>query len=413
MFYNPPRYIIIFFILVFFSSFFVVPKFSLAAEAMTLPDYLTYFYHRYAKNFDEHGWVFKMPGYGVEEFSAPDSARRYLSVAAYYRYDTLLNDQSAREKIRQAILAAQKDLAARPAATHSFADAFAQMAILTLTDDIPYLLTDEELAAICEAIKARAKSGILAPDTSNRAALSAVYWQAIVNNLAGKKLLASEEKNYLDSLIYQKIKKVMAADIDELGWYREGASAIFNPHYHLITAFALASYSSLTGDIESYLLAKKMTANLRTITFQNGMVEAKLGSRPVGLGAQFYLGAGLLNAYYGYDDYAVYLSYGYGDRFFSDKNYPNRLEYHSTLINTPANYHDDLSFSNLAELALLNPTFRHLVFGLDKNKKLNQAPLNLAAADINIINNGTTITYNNLEFRLRPDGDSTTVKKVK
>ena len=204
MFFKSPCYFFILLILIFLISFFNLPNFAHAAAPMTLPDYLSYFYDRYIANFNEHGWFLKMPGYGVEEFSAPDSARRYLSIAAYYRYATQKNDQTARAKIREAILAAIVDLAARPATNHSFSDAFAQMAILSLTDEIPYLLSDEESSAVYQAIKNRAASGILAPDTSNRAALSAVYWQAIVNNLANKQLLAPAEKSHLDALIIKK-----------------------------------------------------------------------------------------------------------------------------------------------------------------------------------------------------------------
>jgi len=136
----------------------------------------------------------------------------------------------------------------------------------------------------------------------------------------------------------------------------------FNPHYHLITAFAFSSYAEITGDIEFYLMAKKMTKNLRSLTFPNGMLEARIGNRPVGLGAQFYLGAGLLNYKFNFNDYSVYLNYAAGDKFFSDPKYPNRLEYHSTIYNSDPNYHDDISFSNLAELALLTPLINQLSF---------------------------------------------------
>jgi len=351
----------------FFSSSFFVASVQ-AQTKISLKNYLTYFYNRYSQHFDEYGMVFKTPGYGVTKFSQPTTAREILSLATYYKYRALQGEKTARDIIRQAILDAQQEINSRNYNTQSFSDAWAQMTIISLLDQIPFLLTSAEQDKIYQDILARATSGIQAPDSSNRAALSTVYWQQIINNLYHKKLIDLSAKNKYDKLIYHKIKQVLINDIDKNYWYLEGSPMQFNPHYHLITAMAFASYAEITGNIEFYIVAKKMVKNLRQLTFSNGMVEAQIGKRPVGLGAQFYLGLGLLNYKFGFKDYSVFLNYAYGDRFFSDTNYPNRLEYHATLKDSWPNYHDDISFDNLAELALLTPSFKNIIIDLTANK---------------------------------------------
>ncbi len=352
----------------FSSSFFVISVQAQTQEKIDLKNYLTYFYNRYSQHFDEHGMFFKTPGYGITEFKSPQTAREILSLATYYKYRALQGETKARDIIRQAILNAQQEINSRNYNTQSFSDAWAQMDMISLLDQIPFLLTPIQQDKIYQDIINRIESGIQAPDSSNRAALSAVYWQQIINNLYRKKLIDLSAKNKYDKLIYHKIKQVLINDIDKNYWYLEGSPMQFNPHYHLITAMAFTSYAEITGNIEFYIVAKKMVKNLRQLTFSNGMVEAQIGKRPVGLGAQFYLGLGLLNYKFGFKDYSVFLNYAYGDRFFSDTNYPNRLEYHATLKDSWPNYHDDISFDNLAELALLTPSFKNIIIDLTVDK---------------------------------------------
>ena len=396
--------IIIFTIIAIFvsGSFFIIPA-KAQTEPQTLESYVAYFYNRYSKHFDEHGYIFKAPDYDVPEFRAPQTAREILNLATYYKYRALKGERYARQKIRQAILAASLELNSRPLYTQSFSDAWVQMTMVSLLDQIPLILTSSEVNRVYQQILDRMAAGILAPDTSNRAALSAVYWQQTVNNFYQKGLINQDKKNELDNLIKDKITTVLEQDVDQYDWYNEGRPMKFNPHYHLITALAFACYGQATGQLEFLIKAKEMTDNLRLITFQNGMVEARIGNRPAGLGAQFYLGAALLNYKFGYDDFAVYLNYAYGDRFFSDPEYPNRLEYHSTIKSMSPDFHDDISFSNLAELALLNPSFKKMKF--QYVKKMRDIPEVAQKGKITIVNTGDSIKFNDLKFNLDKSGD--------
>ncbi len=407
------KFIVLWIIAVFsLNSFFVLPAQGARQTFIThntnqiinLNNYLSYFYDRYSRHFDQHGLIFKTPDYGISQFRHPQTAREILSLIDYYKYRAMRGEIKARQIIKQGVLQAWQELNSRPSASYSFSDAWALMDMLSLTKQLT-LLFDQQLAS-CFKQKAlsTAKDGILAPDSENRAALSAVYWQAIVNQLEREKLISTAKKNEWDRLIYHKIKMVLDQDIDSAGWYREGRPKKFNPHYQLITAMAFASYAEMTGNIEFAVAAKKMVKNLRSLSFGNGMIEARLGPRPVGLGAQFYLGMGLLNYYFDFKDYAVYLNYARGDRFFSDPAYPDRLEYHSTIKDSRPDYHDDISFSNLAELALLNPAFQQikinpLVRQLEQQRKIiNFSGLLIKQVDENY----TLITKNSRPLKAEP-----------
>jgi hypothetical protein len=387
-----------------FGSFFVMP---LQAEEIEqdISGYIEYFYNRYSTHFDEHGYIFKTPGYGITEFSAPSTAREILSLATYYKYRAIAGEDLAMQKIRNAIFTAEDELNSRNYNTQSFSDAWVQMTIMSLIDQIPYLLSDVEANMLLVHIAERAESGIIATDTSNRAALSAVYWQHTLNSLHQKGYLDAVRKSQLDKLIYFKIKSVSDTDVDQYGWYKEGRNMRFNPHYHMITAFCFASYAELTGDIELYLKGKQMTRNLRAISFKNGMIEARIGARPVGLGAQFYLGTALLNKKYGFNDFATYLDYAKLDKFFSDPSFPNRLEYHSTLAGTDPLYHDDISFSNLSELALLTPSMSDFEFNFSGN--LNLYHKQISQGDITVKNEGNVVYFNSLKISQDSSSDFT------
>jgi len=388
----------------------VLPAYAVAVpKKITLKNYLKYFYNRYSKHFDANGLIFQAPGYNVPDFRAPKSAREIISLNLYYKYRALKGEREARERLRTAILNAQTELNSRNYHSHSFSDAFAQLAIIKILDDVPFLLTSSEVNTIYSEILSRAETGIIAPDTSNRAALSAVYWQYILDNFARKKMIEPARKKELEKLIYQKIKNILDTDITSSGWYQEGNPKRFNPHYHMITAMAFLGYYEATGHIEFYLAAKKMTANLRLVSFQNGMVESMLGERPVGLGAQFYLGAGLLNCRFHYDDCGTYLNYALGNKFFSDLKYPNRLEYHYTVYHKKKdiNFHDDISFSNLAEFVLLIPKFRNLKF--DLTNQLNLITQEKISPNIYVKNEGRLIHYNNFKYELLADGEKTRI----
>ncbi len=379
---------------------------SSSIPSQSLQDYLAYFYNRYSRHFDQNGFLFQTPDYDVAEFSPPQTAREILSLALYYKYRALSGEVIAIDKIRSAIISAEKELASRPFLTQSFSDAFVSMAEVQLLDQFPELLDPSQRDKIFNNILARAEEGIKAADTSNRAALSAVYWQIVLHNFLDKKLITTSEYERLSALILDKMRKFAEADITIDGWYLEGTPKKFNPHYHLISACAFLVYGELTDNLYFILLAEEMTGKLRLVSFKNGMIEAKIGDRPVGLGAQFYLGAGLLNYYFGFKDWSVYLNYASGNRFFSDRKYPDRLEYHSTILGSDPRYHDDISFSNLAELLTSMPTFNNLI--IDPNARilnLNNLPLSSA---YRVVNQGTTIIFNDTTIRQTKDGGYTT-----
>lgn len=377
-----------------------------AVPPQKLEDYLAIFYNRYSYHFDQNGLLFQTPDYEVAEFSPPQTAREILSLALYYKYRALSGEIAAQEKIRAALWSAEKELAGRPFLTQSFSDAFVSFAEVRLIDQLPGFLSAEEKNQIYQNIIDRSAAGIQAADTSNRAALSAVYWQAVWNNLLSRQILDQAEYDWLSALAHAKIKQFADADITPDGWYLEGTPKKFNPHYHLISACSFLAYGELTGQAEFIRLADKMTANLRLVSFSNGMIEARLGDRPVGLGAQFYLGAGLLNYRFGYADWSVYLNYASGNRFFSDKKYPDRLEYHATISGSAPRYHDDISFSNLAELFLALPAFQDLTLDTSaKSLSLSDLPL---STTYQVVNRGTALTFNNLVLRQTKDGGYTT-----
>jgi hypothetical protein len=377
-------------------------------DNLSLDNYLSYFYGRYSLNFDVHGLVFKTPGYGVTEFRGPQTAREMMSLSMYYKYRALQPDTLARFKIRQAVIDADNALQARPSYSQSFEDAIAQLLMIDAIDTIPLLFNTEERNSIYQDIAGRAEAGLLANDTSNRAALSAAYWQEIFNMLLSKNIISHDRYDYLSDLAYQKINQVVVTDVTPDGWYREDTPMKFDPHYHVVTAFAFLAYGEFSGHQEFIDLSQKMTANIRSISFSNGMVEAKIGNRPAGLGAQFYLMLGLLSYRFGFSDYNTYFSYAYGDRFFSDSQYPNRLEYHSTVLGTDANYHDDISFSNMGELASSVPGFQGV--SIDKNYAGQLLiPSSNKTASYSVINLDKIIYFGKLAVKQLVNKDNTII----
>jgi hypothetical protein len=378
------------------------PVVVLAKIKSTLESYLEPFYNRYSLQFDRYGLVYATPDYGVKKFEKATSARARMSLATYYRYRATVGNKSAQIIIRKSIDQANASLDSRLSTSYSFEDAAAQFLMWQMLDDIPLGYSAEQKKYLKTKIVDRAVDGLKAKDTENRAVLSAVYWQAIVNWAHQDRLITSYEKTYFDEKIKNKIDEAVKGSIDANGWYLEGSPQTFNPHYHLVTAFSLMVYGDLVNDKNYSQLAKTMTNNLRQVSFSNGMVEARLGPRPVGLGAQFYLGAGLLNWRFGFSDYGAYLNFARGNRFFSDPKYPNRLEYHSTRVGTAPNFHDDYAFSNLAELALATPFFKSQELKLSTSLKVK-------VTDPEISNTGQVIIYNHKKITLQPNKISTKV----
>lgn len=393
--------------IILISMVFLVQPIVVSAkslETITLEDYTQYFYNRYSKHFDEYGWNLKTPGYGITEFTPATSPRSLMSIAVTYKYRAI-NNKALQKRLCKTIQQSDNHLFTRPGYTQSFEDAWAQLAMIQMLKQLPDACSRNIERQIYTHITARIKDGILAADTSNRAALSATYWQYSVNQLYQNKWIKKPQKQEYDALIKAKISRVVQQDITPDGWYLENTPRRFNPHYHLVTAFAFMAYGELTGNKSYTSLASKMTTNLRHISFRNGMVEASIDERPVGLGAQFYYGLGLLNYRFGYEDYGTYFNFAKRNHFFADPEYPNRLVYYSTVAQSDPQYHDDYAFTNIAELTAVLPSFENLT--IEYKTHLSNIPKRSIDAHNSIKNNGDTIQINNLVFQQTPNGRKT------
>ena len=341
---------------VLISLIFILLPVSLASafvnEESNLDGYIRPFYSRYSQHFDQYGLKYSSPSYGIEYFKDPVTAREWMSLASYYKYT------SNQDIIHNAVINAYREISKRPSYTQSFNDAEAFFLIIRLMENNEDLLTYIEKERVLDLITIYLEQGIKAKDTENRAIIAAAHWQYITDYLYSNHRITN--KIYYDSLIKEKIDKAMQESINKDGWYFENNMKDFTPHYHTVSAFMLLIYGDLTQQSEYLDLSEKMYLNIKKITFKNGMVEAKLGHRPLGLGAQFYLTQALLGQYFNDDDYKVYLFYASGNRFFSDKQYLDRLEFHSTIENTELNFHDDYAFSDIAELGLTIPKLKDI-----------------------------------------------------
>jgi len=382
-------------IIIFLACLFLFPThLGLADEpnqlraVWTLEKYAAYFYNRYSTHFDENGFFYMAPEYGITEWKAPQTAREHISLAMYYKYRAEDGDYIARDVFKNAIKNAKAELSKRPLITQSFEDAEALFLLVRLLEagggvfssplqrgrlgggarnrTTPYPLLGEEGGTL-DWIVEYVDKGIRVADTENRAIISAAHWQYIVDYLHVKGKISHLEAKRHSKMIKNKIDFAVRTNITKDGWYLEGRFNDFTPHYHAVSAYMLMFYSKLTGEKKYYDLAFKMYQNLKKISFDNGMVEASIGHRPVGLGAQFYLMAGMLGKAFNDPDYNVYLFYGFGNRFFSDPSYPNRLEYHSTIEGTLPQFHDDYSFVDAMELALAIPSLRDGIFKFSYN----------------------------------------------
>lgn len=344
------------FLIVFFCCIFFLyrAQTNSGIPSDTLDKYGEYFYNRYSRHFDENGLSYASPTYGVEDLKEPVSAREWMSLASYYKYRAQNGDEKAKQVLIQAIGRATDEIQKRPAYTQSFNDAEALFLIIRMIESIPGVLSDEESNSLLIYLVKNIEEGIKANDTENRALIAGAHWQYIVDYIFSHGFISKEQKNHLDELIKAKIDKGITESIAvQEGWYFEGSDKAFSVHYHAISAFMLMVYGDFTNQVAYTELAKKMYFNIKKISFSNGMVEARLGNRPIGLGAQFYTAMGLLGQYNGDPDYGVYFLYGGRNRFFSDKEHKQRLEFHSTIQFSEPQYHDDYAFSDVLELGLV------------------------------------------------------------
>lgn len=325
-------------------------------EEWTLERYTKYFYNRYSTHFDKSGFFYMTSDYGIKNWKAPASAREYISLAAYYSYRAKEGDYTAKDIIKSAVFSAKNELSRRPLNTQSFEDAEAIFLIARDLHNFPELFSKEEKYSILEWMAKCAESGIKAPDTENRAIISGAHWQYIIDYLSSEGEISALDKKRYGKMIKDKIDFAIKTNITKEKWYIEGRYSDFTPHYHAVAAYMLMIYSKLTGYKKYADISYEMYKNIKRISFDNGMVEANLGHRPSGLGAQFYFMAGYLGKAFNDNDYAAYLFYGFGDRFFSDPSHPNRLEYHPTIEGSLPEFNDDYSFVDAAELALSIPS---------------------------------------------------------
>jgi hypothetical protein len=379
------------------------PAVKAASSTSSLDNYAEYFYNRYSLNFDADGLAYSAPDYGIIDFKEPTIAREWVSLASYYKYRVEAGDKKAKEILRESILKAVADLKSRTAGARSFNDSQAFFLIIRMNENIPGLLTEAEKDEVLNLAANNLEAEILAKDTENRALIGGAHWQYVDNYLYQQGKINSSQKKHFDGLIKNKIDQGIKESIDSDGWYFENNHKDFSVHYQAVSAFMLLVYGDLTQQDSYKKLAGKMYFDLKKISFNNGMVEAKLGKRPVGLGAQFYLAMALLGKYFNDDDYRVYLFYGSGSRFFSDKAHPNRLEYHSTIEFSQPDYHDDYSFSNIAELGLTIDKLKNLptnykYFFSQPIKKSNDKYFK-------IVNEGKIIFINKLKLALGSRGN--------
>lgn len=323
------------------------------ASATTLNNYFEYFYNRYSQHFDTNGLKYAIPDYGVKKMTYPTTPREIISLASYYKFRALKDDSTAQVVTREELLAS---LSALEKQTHfSFNDGEALYLSYTLDKQLPNLLSFEEKIRLKQTIVNILETGLLAKDTENRAIISATHFQILINELFKENLIEEKNKIKLDQLAKEKIDLAIKQTISKDGWYRE--NNLFSPHYQAVSAYMILLYSESTNNSDYYTLAKKMYFNLKALSFNNGLIEAKIGNRPVGLGAQFYLMMGIMGLSFQDKEAAAFLAFAQSNTFFQDKKYPNRLEYHCTSCSYHLNFHDDYAFSDIAELSsnLIDP----------------------------------------------------------
>ncbi len=414
-------------------------------EEWTLERYVKYFYNRYSAHFDEIGLKYMAPDYGVDYFKSAETPREIMSLAMYYKYRAEEGDSKAEKILYSAILEARKKLMERPMSTLSFEDAEAIFLMLCFFEEkkleignwklgnglntppsassgqaLTHLKggTKEDVADgrgvlhtplsedFFKWVAKYIEAGIKAPDTENRAIISAAHWQYIVDYLNAKGYISNIEKKRYGLMIKDKVDFAIKTNIKKGAWYVEGKDDDFTPHYHAVCAYMLMAYYKLTGYSEYKDISFAMYENLKKISFDNGMVEARIGHRPCGLGAQFYFMVGMLGRAFEDSDYTAYLFYGFGSRFFSDQDYPNRLEYHSTIEGTESNFHDDYSFIDVAEIALAIPSLKKDEEKFRFTYMLSTHYIGTAAAGFFVQkNDGREIIFNGKKFILGSFGN--------
>lgn len=382
----------------------IIFAFPLFSHAENIQDYIKTTYNRYSKHFDQNGWHYNQPNYSIDN-KYPNNAREWSMFASYY-YNRLDNKKT-KNLVVTALNNAIIELQARPTITQSFNDSIAHFLIYQQKD----LLNNSEKEIYYAQVKESLFARININDTENRGIIAGVLDSYLANKLRENKQIDKQQYKFIIKRNKQKISKSIAQCIDQDGWYFEGNQKYFSAHYHILSAYLLMFYADYFNDKDYLELAKKMTLNIRKLTFQNGFIEAKIGMRPIGLGAQTYLMLGILNKRYKHQDFSVYLNY-LKPRFFNDKISPNRLEFHSTMEGTEPNYHDDIGFSLVAEISKNDQHIKKTKLKKDI-RTLNLKNNIFQDKRFTIKNNGGIIIINNKEFQLATNGDYSRIFTIK
>ena len=334
-----------------------------SSKEIMLDDYLQPFYDRYSRHLDTVYDVDKQIWYPDQTYlNLADNYvwnplkrnREIMSLASIYKYRAQ-NSALARKKIEDAILNATFR-SKRLVSDQSFDQAIANFLILRLMQQIqnPPLFTENTINKILNYMANRLPYGLKAADTENRAALAGVYWNYVSKYFYDNKILTDKEWQEARESIKNKIDLSIEQTLNDDYIYREVNRKYFSLHYHIVEAYMLAAYGKMTNQPQYLDIAKKMTDYANSLAGPRGFLDAHLGNRPEGEGAQAYLMMGILNQLLGNNAKAqAYLTYAQGNRLFRDPKFPDRLAWWNTDLNNPTKFYDDYSFANMAELALV------------------------------------------------------------
>jgi len=330
---------------------------SLENQPFNLKEYIKFFYTKHSHFLDVtyhqtlKTWHFNTPYYFPKKSWQKTNIhpRYHISAASFYKF-RVSQSPYAQKIVRQAVFDATLNNKAL-IFDQSFNNAIANFLIIRLIEQKD-LFNQIKKKQILAWIKHRLLPGLLAQDTENRAALAAVYWQYVANYLYAKKMLKFNEFQKIKQLTQNKIDLSIKQTLDKNYYYRE--NSLFSLHYHIVETYMLLNYGVMTNNKYYIDLANKMTKIINTLANDDGFLDASLGHRPTGCGAQSYLMAGVLNKYFDNKIQAEkFLNYADGNRFFADPKYPNRLVWYNTSLANPNQFNDDISFVNMAELALM------------------------------------------------------------
>lgn len=341
-------------------SYLLVPLTLLSAE-ITINNYIHPFYNRYSRHLDSVYDVKRQIWYDNQAYfnltpnyiwNPLKRSREIMSLASAYKY-RVQNSALARLKIEQAILNATLR-SKRLISDQSFDQAIADFLILRMLEQIdnPPLFTQKTINKILNYMAERLPYGLKAADTENRAALAGVYWHYVGKYLYDNKILTDDEWLDVQKSIKNKIDLSIEQTLNDDYIYRE--SGHFSLHYHIVEAYMLLAYGKITNQPQYLEIAQKMTDYANQLAKSDGFLDAHLGHRPTGEGAQAYLMMAVLNqGLASLKEAKPFLDYAQGNSFFRDPKYPDRLVWWDTALTNPTKFYDDYSFLSMAELALV------------------------------------------------------------